>query len=130
MSDRQRILERLRKLMEEAEAIGPDVVGEMRLLLSGGESVSGGSLHATPAPRPKAEAGAWRGLIGTSPGMLKVRDLVRKFAPADVPVMLTGESGTGKDLVARALHEESPRCKATMACFHMNAIRRIRREEP
>jgi len=48
-------------------------------------------------------------LIGASPQMLRVYDLLRRAAPAESSVLITGESGTGKELVARALHTGSPR---------------------
>jgi len=48
-------------------------------------------------------------LIGTSRAMHVVYDLIRRVAPSDTTVLLSGESGTGKELVARALHELSPR---------------------
>jgi DNA-binding NtrC family response regulator len=44
-------------------------------------------------------------LLGTSPVMHPVYDLIRRVAASDTTVLLTGESGTGKELVARALHE-------------------------
>jgi DNA-binding NtrC family response regulator len=44
------------------------------------------------------------GLTGGSAAMLSVRELVRRWAPLRAPVLITGESGTGKDVVARALH--------------------------
>lgn len=50
-----------------------------------------------------------RGLIGKSPEMQKVYSLARMVAPRDTTVLITGESGTGKDLVAQALHFLSPR---------------------
>ena len=48
-------------------------------------------------------------LIGRSPKMDQVRFLSQKVAPTDVPVLLTGESGTGKNLVAQLIHELSRR---------------------
>lgn len=49
------------------------------------------------------------GLIGSSDAMRRVRDSIRRFAPLRAPVLLLGESGTGKDLVAQALHAASGR---------------------
>jgi two-component system NtrC family response regulator len=48
-------------------------------------------------------------MIGTTPGMMEVRQLIREAAPRDATVLITGESGTGKELVARALHYSSNR---------------------
>src|SRR5919206_1719487 len=51
----------------------------------------------------------FQNLVGTSEPMADVLRQVRKVAPVKTTVLLTGESGTGKELVARALHELSPR---------------------
>jgi len=68
--------------------------------------------------RPKARAaapseavdGADRfGMVGASPKMLEVYDLIARVAPTDVPVLIQGETGTGKELVARALHDNGSR---------------------
>ena len=48
-------------------------------------------------------------IIGESPAMLKVFDLIKTVAPTDTSVMIKGESGTGKELIARAIHSNSPR---------------------
>ena len=50
-------------------------------------------------------------LVGKSPAMQRVFELLRKIAPARTSVLLIGETGTGKELVARALHELSPRAE-------------------
>ena len=49
------------------------------------------------------------GLIGKSSPMLRLSAQVRRYAAVSLPVLLRGESGTGKDIVARALHDLSPR---------------------
>ena len=48
-------------------------------------------------------------MIGSTPAMEDVRELIRQSAPSDATVLILGESGTGKELVARALHYSSPR---------------------
>ncbi len=48
-------------------------------------------------------------IIGQSPQMQKVYDLIQRIAPSKTNVLITGESGTGKELVAKAVHYNSPR---------------------
>jgi DNA-binding NtrC family response regulator len=48
-------------------------------------------------------------LIGDSPALQGLRKLIERAAPSDVPILVLGENGTGKELVARAIHELSPR---------------------
>jgi DNA-binding NtrC family response regulator len=50
-----------------------------------------------------------RDLLGTSPAMKAVKDLVARVAPSDSSVLIEGESGTGKELAAAAIHRDSPR---------------------
>jgi two-component system nitrogen regulation response regulator NtrX len=47
------------------------------------------------------------GLIGASPSMIKIATLAKRFRKMDNPVLITGETGTGKELIARALHDPS-----------------------
>src|ERR1700730_15334812 len=53
-------------------------------------------------------------IIGTSSALQKVLSLVSKVAPTDATVMITGETGTGKELVARAIHR---RCRRSSGVF-------------
>jgi two-component system NtrC family response regulator len=63
-----------------------------------------------------------QGIIATSPQMLKVCRTVEKIAPADVTTLLLGESGTGKELLARALHDLSPRASKRFVAINCAAI--------
>ena len=48
-------------------------------------------------------------IVGTSPSMAKIFDVIRKVAPTTTNILITGETGTGKELVANAIHANSPR---------------------
>ncbi|HXI54840.1 MAG TPA: sigma-54 dependent transcriptional regulator [Polyangia bacterium] len=61
-------------------------------------------------------------LLGKSPAMQRVFDLLRKIAPARTSVLVVGESGTGKELAARALHELSPRAEHPFLPVNCGAI--------
>lgn len=50
-------------------------------------------------------------IIGETPGVLKIKEMIEKVAPSDARVLITGENGTGKELVARSLHDNSNRRK-------------------
>lgn len=61
-------------------------------------------------------------LIGQSPAMKRVIELVETVAPTDATVLVTGESGTGKEVVARAIHALSPRRYNPMVVIHCGAL--------
>jgi DNA-binding NtrC family response regulator len=61
-------------------------------------------------------------LIGETPAMQEVFDIVRQVAPTRATVLLLGESGTGKELVARAIHQLSPRAKQPLVTVHCAAL--------
>jgi len=69
--------------------------------------------HGETHTRPQAEARhAWlrlAGIVGESEPFLQVLEHLRRVAPSDATILLEGETGTGKELVARAVHEGSPR---------------------
>jgi len=62
------------------------------------------------------------GMIGDSPIMQKVYQLVRMLAPRNTTVLITGPTGCGKELVARAIHELSPRARRSFAVVNCAAI--------
>jgi two-component system, NtrC family, nitrogen regulation response regulator NtrX len=57
----------------------------------------------------REDLGLGGGLVGSSPAMAQLRELIARVAPSDSRVLISGESGTGKELVAAALHAGSPR---------------------
>jgi two-component system response regulator PilR (NtrC family) len=72
---------------------------------------------ATTVPRP-----ALSRIAGPSAAMQQVRSLVEKVARSMAPVLVHGESGTGKELVARAIHDCSPRAAAPFVAVNCGAI--------
>ncbi len=60
--------------------------------------------------------------VVVSPAMKKVFDHVRRLCRADIPVLITGETGTGKEVVARSIHEGSPRAKRPFLCVNCAAL--------
>ncbi len=67
-------------------------------------------------------ASMFEDIVGTSPALQKVLNAVSKVASADSTVLLTGETGTGKELVARAIHKRSPRSARAFVAVNCAAI--------
>ncbi|HTO99012.1 MAG TPA: sigma-54 dependent transcriptional regulator [Myxococcales bacterium] len=63
-----------------------------------------------------------QGIVGKSPPMLQMLEVIERVAPTDVPVLIEGESGTGKDLVARAIHAQSRRAAKPYVALNMAAV--------
>lgn len=61
-------------------------------------------------------------IFGSSPSILRLKEMVRRVGPADLPVVVLGPSGTGKELVAQALHAASPRRAGPFIAVHCGAI--------
>ncbi len=81
------------------------------------------SLKGLAAPRAKAApVAAHSGMIAESPGMKAVLATVAQVAPSRATVMIFGESGSGKEVVARAIHRASPRAGAPMTAISCAAI--------
>ena len=104
---------------------------DLAFLLSAGGEAGRGARRAGPsaAAEPSAEGvpddrpavGVGR-LIGPSPAMVRIRESLGRLAGSDLPVLITGETGTGKEVVARALHEASPRAARPLVTVNCGAI--------
>jgi DNA-binding NtrC family response regulator len=62
------------------------------------------------------------GMVGRSAAMLELFDRIRRFAPHVRTALVTGETGTGKELVARALHMSGPRASKKFVCINCSAV--------
>lgn len=71
---------------------------------------------------PDTQASAADMLLGQSPAMLEVRARLHQFGPISLPVMICGETGTGKELAARALHEFSSRADRPFIAVNCGAM--------
>ncbi len=70
------------------------------------------------------KASMFEEIVGTSPALQTVLSRVSKVAPTDSTVLITGETGTGKELVARAIHRRSNRASRAVVCVNCAAIPR------
>lgn len=78
------------------------------------------SRRAAPAGLAPSPGGS--PLIGSAPSMARVHSLIARAAPTDANVLVLGENGTGKELVARALHDQSLRAARPMVTVDLGAI--------
>jgi DNA-binding NtrC family response regulator len=102
------------RYIEELPTLVRDALG--RSLLA---DVGDARLDGTP-PRPAS--GPEQAFIATTGGMRDVMALVERAARSAVPVLLEGETGTGKELLARAIHQRGPRCEAPLLVQNCAAI--------
>lgn len=86
----------------------PPVLNELKVVI--GRAFHVANLEAQNRLLQRSvEQKASGGMLGQCPDMLLVFATIKKVAPSDVPVLVTGENGTGKELVAQAIHESSLR---------------------
>lgn len=72
--------------------------------------------------RQLRDRGAYGELVGSSESMREIYSLIEQVAPSSASVLITGESGTGKELVARTLHNMSPRRDKPFVAINCSAI--------
>ncbi len=86
-------------------------------------ALGAGGAEAEEAPvAPASPPGAEDALVGDAPAMQQLFRAIGRLAQAPLSVLVTGETGTGKELVARALHRESPRARAPFVALNTAAI--------
>ena len=90
------------------------------------DGIAGGDVRGIRAgemlPRLQTERNNLRGMVGNSVVMQRAYELTRMVAVRDTTVLVTGESGTGKDLVAQEIHQISPRRKQPFVVVNCSAI--------
>ena len=99
------------------------LLASLRRIVESRDSESQKELVVTQPHRSKrAKSSDVERIIGSSPEIEHVRNLIDKVAPSDARVLITGENGTGKELVARWLHEKSHRADAPFVEVNCAAI--------
>jgi DNA-binding NtrC family response regulator len=100
----------------------PVDVARLRLLIEKALEKSETNREVRLLRRRLQEVWGYGKLVGKSKAMQEVYRLIDLAAPTAAPVLITGESGTGKELVARSLHELSPRSKGPFVAVNCSAI--------
>jgi len=85
----------------------------------GGISLFVEHMRTLPAARTERSPG---GLVGRAPAFMAMMQLVARVAPTETAVLLLGETGTGKEMVARAIHEASPRARAPFVAVDCSGL--------
>lgn len=94
---------------------------ELRLLIEAALDSRPNVAPRCRAVRPRRPVG-FEDMVGISPNMQSAYRLIRQAAATDIPVLLTGETGTGKDLAARAIHQLSERSANPFWAVHLGAL--------
>ena len=99
------------------------LLGSLRRIVSRDEESSVEAASAAVAARPKRKtAGGAEPIVGSSEAISQVRELIDKVAKSDARVLIMGENGTGKELVARWLHDKSNRADGPFVEVNCAAI--------
>lgn len=114
---RQSSPESIHRRLSFAFELSPGTFGYLVLKSQGRKDVS------KPKPVEKSSReGSSTFLVGDSPGISEIRDKIVKYAPLQSSVLISGETGSGKEVVARLLHQQSPRSKEPFIAVNCAAI--------
>jgi len=97
---------------------GDMVSAVQRIIADHPTAKSQGSEKPTPADKSERDAG----IVGNCPAMVTLFDHIKRVAPTESTVLVLGETGTGKELVARSVHRHSQRAGQTLICVNCAAI--------
>jgi DNA-binding NtrC family response regulator len=94
----------------------------LKSILNNASRLRGTEVELEVTRRKLKESGVLGSLVGSSKKMQEIFTMVQRVAPSTASVLITGESGTGKELVARTLHELSPRKNKPFVAINCSAI--------
>ncbi len=100
----------------------PFKLGEMSITVSRALKFRGLQLENSRLYKEIQQNQVYSKIIGKSPGMREVFDLIQRVSGANATVLINGESGTGKERVARAIHDEGPRRSKSFVAINCTAI--------
>jgi two-component system nitrogen regulation response regulator GlnG len=109
--------EELQDLLDRADRLSAKERRDLAVILRGWSDA-----QAEGEPVPEDGFPGRFGMIGGSPAMEQVFALLARVLHTDVPILVTGETGTGKELVASALHKHGPRRKGPLIAVNCAAI--------
>jgi len=104
------------------DSASPDPFSGMKKNCSGTGRVLPWASEEKPAEKPKFLFEPLPGMVGTTLPMQRLSRLVRLVAPRNTAVLITGPTGSGKELVARAIHQLSPRAERSFVVINCAAI--------
>jgi DNA-binding NtrC family response regulator len=95
---------------------------ELTLVLDKAVQIRAMSCELLRLRQTMSEGTAFHQIIGADPRMKDIYDLIRTVGPTDASVLIYGETGTGKELLARAIHQESHRRERSLICLNCAAL--------
>lgn len=111
-----------RPVLVNDEAVHGERPVEFGITLQVGDTRLRLELERGEDPLVPMSVGRFEGMVGSSEGMRKAFALVERFARQEAPVIILGETGTGKELVARALHSAGHRSSGPFVALNCSAI--------